>query len=106
MGQRLTRLNNAEWRRGELLRMQVIFARMSLDEIVKYITLELKLNAKNEEHVQDRQGHGPPGHRENLQHREVKEDTVGTPEQGSGNAKTSVPRQPKSIRKKPTSSRS
>ena len=35
MGQRLTRLNNAEWRRGEPLRMQVIFARMSLDEIVK-----------------------------------------------------------------------
>ena len=53
MGQRLLRLNNMEWRRGELLRMQVIFARMSLDEIVKYITVELKLNAKNEAHVQD-----------------------------------------------------
>ena len=47
MGQRLTRLNNAVWRRGEPLRMQVIFARMSLDEIVKYITVGLKLNAKN-----------------------------------------------------------
>ena len=35
MGQRLMRLNNVEWRRGEPLRMQVIFARMSLDEIVK-----------------------------------------------------------------------
>ena len=58
MGQRLLRLNNVEWRRGEQLRMQVIFARMSLDEIVKYITVELKLNAKNEAHVQDRQGHG------------------------------------------------
>ena len=46
MGQRLMRLNNVEWRRGEPLRMQVIFARMSLDEIVKYITVELKLNAK------------------------------------------------------------
>ena len=53
MGQRLMRLNNVEWRRGEPLRMQVIFARMSLDEIVKYITVELKLNAKNEAHVQD-----------------------------------------------------
>ena len=51
MGQRLMRLNNVEWRRGEPLRMQVIFARMSLDEIVKYITVELKLNAKNEAHV-------------------------------------------------------
>ena len=58
MGQRLMRLNNVEWRRGEPLRMQVIFARMSLEEIVKYITVELKLNAKNEAHVQDRQGHG------------------------------------------------
>ena len=35
MGQRLMRLNNVERRRGEPLRMQVIFARMSLDEIVK-----------------------------------------------------------------------
>ena len=53
MGQRLMRLNNVEWRRGEPLRMQVILARMSLDKIVKYITVELKLNAKNEAHVQD-----------------------------------------------------
>ena len=76
MVQRLMRLNNAEWRRGEPLRMQVIFARMSLDEIVKYITVELKLNAKNEAHVQDQQGHGHRGHREDRQHREVKEDMV------------------------------
>ena len=84
MGQRLTRLNNAEWRCGEPLRMQVICARMSPDEIVKYITVELKLNAKNEAHVQDRQGHGHQGHREDRQHREVKEDTVGTAQEGSG----------------------
>ena len=32
MGQRLMRLNNAQWRRGEPLRMQVIFTRMSRDE--------------------------------------------------------------------------
>ena len=80
MGQRLMRLNNAEWRRGGPLRMQVIFARMSLDGIVKYITVELKLNAKNEAHVQDRQGHGHQDHQEDRQHREVKEDTVGTAE--------------------------
>ena len=84
MKQRLMRLNNAEWRRGKPLTMQVIFARMSLDEIVKYITVELKLNAKNEANVQDRQGHGHRGHREDRQHREVKEDTVGTAEEGSG----------------------
>ena len=84
MGQRLMRLNNAEWRRGEQLRMQVIFARMSLDEIGKYITVELKVNAKNEAHVQDPQGQGHRGHREDRQHREVKGDTVGTAEEGSG----------------------
>ena len=83
MGQRLRRLNNVEWRRREPLRMQVILARMSLDEIVKYITVELKLNAKNEAHVQDRQGQGHQGHREDRQHREVKGDTVGTAEEGS-----------------------
>ena len=84
MGQRLMRLNNSEWRRGEPLRMQVIFARISLDEILKYIMVELKLNAKNEAHVQDRQGHGHRGHREDRNHREVKQDTVGTAEEGSG----------------------
>ena len=84
MGQRLMRLNNVEWRRGEQLTMQVIFARMSLDEIVKYITVELKLNAKNEAHVQDRQGHGHRGHREDRHQRGVKGAMVGTAEEGSG----------------------
>ena len=84
IGQRLMRLNNVEWRRGEPLRMQVIFARRSLDKIVKYIMVELKLNAKNEAHVQDRQGPGHRGHREDRHQREVKGDTVGTAEEGSG----------------------
>ena len=84
MGQRLLRLNNVEWRRGEPLRMQVIFARMSLDEIVKYITVELKLNAKNEAHVQDRHGHGQRGHRDDRHHREIQEDTANSAEDGSG----------------------
>ena len=84
MRQRLRRLNNPEWRRGEPLRMQVIFARMSLDEIVKYITVELKLNAKNEAHVQDRHGHGQRGHREDRHHREIQEDTANSAEDGSG----------------------
>ena len=84
MGQRLLRLNNVEWRRGEPLRMQVIFARMSLDEIVKYITVELKLNAKNEAHVQDRHGHGQRGHREDRHHRGIQEDTANSAEDGSG----------------------
>ena len=61
MGQRLMRLNKAEWRCGEPLRMQVILARMSLDEIVKYITVELKLNAKNEAHTPSHERAGPAG---------------------------------------------
>ena len=84
MGQRLMRLNNVEWRRGEPLRMQVIFARMTMDGIVKYITVELKFNAKNEAHVQDRLGPGHRGHREDRHQPEVKGDTVGTAEKGSG----------------------
>ena len=84
MGQRLLRLNNVEWRRGEQLRMQVIIARMSLDEIVKYITVELRLNAKNEAHVQDRHGHGQRGHREDRHHGEIQEDTANSAEDGSG----------------------
>ena len=83
-GQRLLHLNNVEWRRGEPLRMQVIFARISLDEIVKYITVELKLNAKNEAHVQDRHGNGQRGHREDRHHREIQEDTANSAEDGSG----------------------
>ena len=84
MGQRLLRLNNVEWRRGEPLRMQVIFARMSLDEILKYITVELKLHAKNEVHMQDRHGHGQRGHREDRHHREIQEDTANSAGDGSG----------------------
>ena len=103
MGQRLMRLNNVEWRRGEPLRMQVIFARIRLNEIVKYITVELKLNAKNEAQVQDRQGHGHRGHQGDHQNREVKEDTR---RKGLEAAKISGPLPPERIRKKPTSSRS
>ena len=102
MGQRLLRLNNVEWRRGEPLRMQVIFARMSLDEIVKYITVELKLNAKIEAHVQDRHGHGQRGHREDRHHREIQEDTANSAEDGSGVAKTTGPGR---TTRRPTSSR-
>ena len=84
MGQRLMRLNNVEWRRGEPLRMQVILACMSLEEIVKYITVELKVNTKNEAQVQDRQGHGQRGHREDCHHWEIQEDTANSAEDGSG----------------------
>ena len=106
MGQRLMRLNNVEWRRREPLRMQVIFARMILDEIVKYITVELKLNAKNEAHVQIVK----------VQDIEVIEK-IATTERSRVTrsaprrkrveaAKISGPRPPQRIMKKPISSRS
>ena len=60
------------------------FFRRSLDEIVKYITVEWKLNAKNEAHVQDRHGHGQRGDREDRHHREIQEDTANSAEDGSG----------------------
>ena len=47
-GGRLLRLNNVEWRRGEKLRMQMIPARVTLDSIVQYVSVELKLNSKKE----------------------------------------------------------
>ena len=45
-GGRLLWLNNMEWRRGEELRMQIISARMSLDSIVLYVSMDLKLKSK------------------------------------------------------------
>ena len=40
--------------------------------------------AKNEAHVQDRQGHGQRGHRQDRHHREIQEDTANSAEDGSG----------------------
>ena len=36
----------------------MIPARMSLDSIVQYVSVELKLDSKNEAHIKDRHGHG------------------------------------------------
>ena len=55
---RLLRLNNVEWRRAEKLRMQMIPARISLDSIVQYVSVELKRNSKNEAQSKDRHGNG------------------------------------------------
>ena len=53
-GGRLLRLNNIEWGRGEKLRMQMIPARMTLDAIVQYLSVALKLNSKRKAHIEDR----------------------------------------------------
>ena len=63
-GGRLLRLNNVEWRRGEKLKLQMIPARMSLDSIIQYVSVKLKLNSKNEAHIEDRHNHGNHDHRE------------------------------------------
>ena len=90
---RLLRLNNVEWRRGEKLRMQMIPARISLDSIVQYVSLELKLNSKNQAHIKDRHGNGNRERRDDRNYRTIQEDpTVGgdrSQDPGSEDGKTS-----------------
>ena len=85
-GQRLLRLNNQAWMKNEpLLRLREIPAHMSLVSIVQYISVELKLNKKNEAGLKDRydrkddykyrghddQRHQDGQHREDRQHRQI-----------------------------------
>ena len=105
MGQRLTRLNNAEWRHGEPLRLQVLFARMNLDEIVKYITVELKTPRTRPtcriDRAMDIEVIGK------IANTERSGRTRSAPwRKGVEAAKISGMRPPKRIMKKPTSSRS
>ena len=58
VGDRAGGLNNVEWRCGDKLRNQVIPARMGLDSIVQYVSVELKFNFKNKAHIKGRHGHG------------------------------------------------
>ena len=90
-GGRLLRLNNIEWRRGEKLRMRLIPAGMSLDSIVQYVSVELKLNSKNKAHIKDHHGHGNHNRREDRAYREIQEaPTVGGDRRsGSEDGKTS-----------------
>ena len=77
-GGRLLRLNNVQWRRGEKVRMQMIPARMSLDSIVQYVSVDLKLNSKNEAHIKDRHGNENRERGDDRNYRAIQEDpTVG-----------------------------
>ena len=77
-GGRLLRLDNVEWIHGEKLRMQMIPARMSLDSLVQYVSVELKLNCKNEAHIKDRHGNGNRERRDDRNYCAIQEDpTVG-----------------------------
>ena len=73
-GGRLLRLNNVEWRHGEKLKLQMIPARMSLDSIIQYLSVELKLNSKNKAHIKDSHSDGNHDRREDRHHREVQDD--------------------------------
>ena len=87
-GGRLLRLNNVEWRRGEKLKLQMIPARMSLDSIIQYVSVELKLNSENEVHIQDRHNHGNHDRREDRHHPEVQDDRGGSSEDAGGESMT------------------
>ena len=106
MGQKLTRLSNAEWRRGEPLRMQVIFACMSPDEIRKLITVELKLTPRARptcriDRAMDIEVIGK------IANTERSRRTRSAPRRkGIEAAKISGPRPPERIMKNPTSSHS
>ena len=92
-GGRLLRPNNVEWRRGERLWMQMIPARMSLDSIVQYVSVELKLNSKNEAHIKDCHGNENRERRDDCNYRAIQEDpTVSghrSQDPGSEDGKTS-----------------
>ena len=70
-GGHLLRLNNVKWRRGERLRRQMSPARMSLDSIVQYVSVELKLNSKKEAHIKDRHGNGNRERRDDRNYRAI-----------------------------------
>ena len=83
-GGRLVRLNNAEWKREDMLKLQMITTRMSLDSIMQYVSVELKLNSKNKAHIKDRHNDGYHDRRENQNHREIQEDPGMGSEDGQG----------------------
>ena len=74
---RSLRLNNVEWRHGEELEFQMIPARMSLHSIIQYMSVELKLNSKNEAHIKDCHNHGNHDRHDDRHHREVQNDCGG-----------------------------
>ena len=77
-GGHLVHLNNVEWIRGGKLRMQMFRARMSLDSIVQYVSVGLKLDSKNKAQIKDRHGHGNRGCQEDQNYAEIPDElTVG-----------------------------
>ena len=78
VGVYLLRFTNVEWRRGAKLNLPMIPAGMSLGSIIQYVSVELKLNSKNEAHIKDSHNHGNHDRREDRHHREVQDDRSGS----------------------------
>ena len=87
-GGRFLRRNNVEWRRGEVLKLQMIPARMSLDSMIQYGSVQLKLNSKNEAHIKDHHNHGNHDRHEDGHNREVQDDRGGSSEDAGGESMT------------------
>ena len=58
----------------------MIPTQMSLDSIIQYESVELKLNCKNEAHIKDRHNNGNHDGCEDPHHREVLDDRGGSSE--------------------------
>ena len=88
VGGRLLRLDKIQWRHGEKLKLKMIPARMSLDSIIQYVSVELKLHSKNKAHIQDRHNHGNHDRREDRNHQEDQDDRGRRSEDAGGGSMT------------------
>ena len=57
---------------------------MSLDSIIQYVSVDLKLYSKNEAHIKDRHNHGNHDRREDGHRGEVQDDRSGCSEDAVG----------------------
>ena len=80
------RLKNVKWRHGEKLKLQMIPAQMSLPSIIQYMSVEVKLKAKNEAHIKDRHNHGNHDCREDETDQGILEDQGTISEDGGGSS--------------------
>ena len=85
-GRRLLRLNNLKWGRGARLKLQMIPARMSLDSILQYASVKLKLNSKKKRHIKDCHNHGTHDRREDRTHQDIQEHQGTSSEDGEGSS--------------------
>ena len=58
----------------------MIPASITLDSILQYLSVELKLNSQTEPHIEDRHGHGNRDRPEDCSHREIQD----VPDRSSG----------------------